>query len=73
MPGCLWNGEAYEVQPRIFVYILDESFSKHATQVLLHLVLVCMRAILDLIHALRLYSSGMNQLVSPSYSLILGQ
>ena len=59
--------------PRIFVYILDESFSKHATQVLLHLVLACIRTILDLIHAIRLRRSGMNQPVSPSYSLILGQ
>ena len=35
-----------------FVCTLDESFSKHAIHVLLHLVLACTRAIPALIHAI---------------------
>ena len=34
------------------VYTLDESFSKHAIRVLLHLVLACVQAIPTLIHAI---------------------
>ena len=34
-----------------FVYTLDESFSKHAIHVLLHLMLACIQATLALIHA----------------------
>ena len=29
-PGCLWNGDAYKVQPSIFVYTLDAVVSTYS-------------------------------------------
>ena len=56
-----------------FMHTLDESCSKHAIHVLLHLGLARIRAIPALVYASRLRRSDIHQPALPSHSLVLGE